>query len=398
MEARAAAFEYEEAARLRDRLRAIEKTLEKQRATRHGRDDSDVFGIYREGAAIVVGQLFVRGGAITGQRIYPFTNLEDDDGQVLRQLLGVYYTGGAIMPAHVLLPVELEGGNEPFAEWLSDLAGRQIEVRVVQRGEGRELVELATTNAQRHFAARRHTLAAPTDVLGDLQTKLHLPRLPETIECFDVSNVQGKLAVASQVRFAQGEPDKSGYRRYRIRTKQEPDDYAMLREALTRRLRRAPTADDRPDLLLIDGGRGHLNVALTALREAGHADQPTAAIAKIKDLAPGDAGPADKIYLPGRKNAVLFRPGSHALHLLQRIRDEAHRFAIEYHRRLRRRHLVASELDAIAGVGPAKKRALLRAFGSVKRVREAARDDLAKVPGIGARLADTLFRHLHRDE
>jgi excinuclease ABC subunit C len=394
----ATALDYENAARLRDRIAAIERTLEKQRAAAHGRGDRDVFGLHREGAALVICQLYVRAGSIVGQRVYPFKNIEDEDGQALRQLIGVYYTGDNLLPEQVLLPVEPEGGTEALADWLSDLAGRNVEVRVPQRGEGKDLIDIANTNARRHLEARRDTLLAAADTLADLQTKLGLPRLPETIECFDVSNVQGKLAVASQVRFTQGEPDKKGYRRYRIRLKDEPDDYAMLREALTRRLRRGVLEGDLPDLLLIDGGKGHLNVALAALAECGVDDQPTASIAKVKDLAPDDVSPTDKIYTPGRKNEISFKPESHAFRLLQRIRDETHRFAIEYHRLLRSKQLAASELDEIEGIGPEKKRALLKALGSVKRIREAEIAALAEVPGIGPTLAKAIHHHFRGDE
>jgi excinuclease ABC subunit C len=390
-----AALEFEAAGRLRDRIQAIERTLEKQHAQAHGRGDRDVYGLHRAGAALVIAQVFVRSGAIVGQRVYPFKNIEDDDAQALRQLIGVYYTGDNVVPAQVLLPVEPEGGSEPLADWLGDLAGRKVEVRVAQRGEGRDLVEIAEANARRHFEARRSSLLAAADVLADLQDKLQLPSAPEVIECFDISNVHGKQAVASQVRFTQGEPDKSGYRRYRIRLKEESDDVGMMREALTRRLTRGVRESDLPDLLLVDGGRGQLHAAMAVLDDVCPTGLPVAAITKIKDLAPGEVAAKDKVYLPGRKNAVTFRAESHALHLLQRIRDEAHRFAIAYHRLLRAKKFTASELDEIPGVGPEKKKNLLKHFGSLKRVREAAVAELAEAPGIGPELAQAIHSHLH---
>ncbi|NLH47177.1 MAG: excinuclease ABC subunit UvrC [Myxococcales bacterium] len=398
MQEAAAALEFEAAARLRDRIAAIEKTLEKQRMVAHGKGDRDVFGLYREGAAVVVCQLFVRGGSLTGQRIYPFRNIEDDDDAILRQLIGVYYSGDNFLPEQILLPPDAEESVTVLADWLGEVAGRKVELRTAQRGEGKELVALAATNARRHFEAQRGALVTSADVLGETQEKLQLPRLPDVIECFDVSNLQGKQAVASQVRFVQGEPDRRGYRRYRIRTKDSPDDYTMMREALTRRLTRGRDAGDLPDLLLIDGGKGHLAVAVAVLAELGLVDQPVAAITKIKDLEPDDPGPEDKIYLPGRKNALTFKAGSNVLHLLQRIRDEAHRFAIEYHRLLRSKALTASELDEIPGLGPEKKKDLLRAFGSVARIREADREALRQAPGIGPKLASTIYEHLHPDD
>lgn len=387
------ALEFEQAAAMRDRIAAIEKSLEKQRIVVHAAGDRDVFGIYREGSALVICQMYVRGGTLTGQRVFPFRNIEDDDGQVLRQLVGVYYTGENFLPAQVLLPAEPDGGTAMLADWLADLAGRRIDVRVARRGRARELVDLARANAKRHFEARRAPLVTADDVLTDLQTKLMLPRLPETIECFDISNIQGKLAVASSVRFAQAEPDKAGYRRYRIRTKDEPDDVAMMREALTRRIKRGRGAGGLPDLLLIDGGKGQLGAAVAVIAELGIVDQPVAAITKIKDLPPGHPGPHDKVYLPGRKNAVTFRAGSHALHLLQRVRDEAHRFAIEYHRKLRSTELTTGALTAVPGLGPKKQQALLQELGSVKQIREATVDKLRHVPGIGPKLAQTIHQH-----
>jgi excinuclease ABC subunit C len=397
MEQKAAALDFEEAATLRDRIAAIEKSLEKQPVVSHGVRDIDAFGVYREGAAVVISQLFVRGGAITGQRVYPFGDIEDEDGQILRQLLGVYYSGETFLPRQILLPTEPDGGLDQLSEWFSEIGGQRIDVHVAQRGHGRKLVLLAKRNAKRHFEARRTSLVTAADVLADVQEKLNLERSPETIECFDISNVQGKLAVASMVRFAQAEPDKSGYRRYRIRTIDEPDDFAMMREALTRRLRRGATKGGLPDLLLVDGGKGQLGVAVAVLEELSLAHVPVAAITKIKDLAPGDMSAKDKVFLPGRKNAVTFRGGSHALHLLQRVRDEAHRFAIEYHRKLRSKNMTQSVLDAAPGLGGAKQKALLKTFGSLKKIREASVEQLQQAPGIGPKLAAVLFEYLHAE-
>ncbi|MDP8222481.1 MAG: excinuclease ABC subunit UvrC [Candidatus Lernaella stagnicola] len=397
MQTLAANLEFEEAALARNRIAAIEKSLERQRIVHHGKGDRDAFGLYREGSAVVICQLFVRSGAITGQRIYPFTNIEDSDAQILRQLIGIYYSGDNFLPEQILLPLEPEGGPDLLAEWLTDLAGHRIDVRPAQRGAGRQWVLMAHKNAKRHFDARRSSLVTPAEVLQSLVEKLHLARQPDVIECFDISNVQGKLAVGSQVRFTQGEPDKSGYRHYRVRTKDEPDDFAMMREVLQRRLARGMRDGDLPDLLLIDGGKGHLSVAVSVLKELGLTAQPVAAITKIKNLAAGDTSPKDKVYLPGRKNAVTFLAGSNALHLLQRLRDEAHRFAIEYHRKLRSKKMVAGALDAVPGLGKAKQKALLKTFGSVKRIRQATRDELTRAPGIGPKLAQTIHEHLNRE-
>ena len=357
-------------------------------------DDCDVFGLHRAGAAVVAVCLFVRNGAIIGQRVFPFKGIEDDSPVILAQLLGQYYSQDNYIPREVLVPFEPEGGAELFAEWLTELSGKKTALRAPQRGEGRELADIAALNAERQFQVRQHQLLSVDDVLDELRAKLHLPRAPETIECFDISNISGKLAVASLVRFVEGEPEKSGYRRYRLRLKDEPDDYAMMHEVLSRRIARGVTEQNLPDLLLVDGGKGQLNIAREVLAEHQLDAQPLAAIAKIKDLEPGDAGAHDKIYLPGRKNAVTFHAHSNALLLLQRVRDESHRFALDYHRLLRSKKITASVLDEIPGLGEVKKKALLRAFGSVKRIREASAEELAAAPGIGPKLAEMIRRHL----
>lgn len=395
MQAHSKALEFEKAAHIRDRIAAIEQTLEKQKAADVSLDDRDVFGIYREGTAMVICQLYIRGGAVTGQRTFPFKNVEEDNATVLSQLLSLYYFEDAFIPAQILLPLEPEGGSELYLDWLSELAGKRIQMRVPQRGEAKQLVEMAARNAERQFAVRKSQLISKETVLTEIQRKLHLPHPPETMECFDVSNISGTLAVASLVRFAGGEPDKSGYRRYRLRLKNEPDDYAMMREVLTRRISRGINEGNLPDLLLIDGGKGHLNVALTVLAEHEVTNQPLAGIAKIKDRRPDDLGPEDKIYLPGRKNPVNLKKGSNELLLLQRLRDESHRFANEYHRRLRSKKMVASELDIIPGLGTAKKKALIKTLGSIKAIRQASVEQLTQAPGIGLKLAQTIVQHFH---
>jgi len=394
MRERSTAMAFEEAARLRDRIRAIETTLQKQKVVDPSLIDRDVFGLYREGAAVVVCQLYIRNGAITGQRTFALGNVERDDASLLAQVLGRFYSEDVFIPRQVLVPVEPDGGLELYAQWLEERGGRRVELRLPQRGEAKQLVEMATNNARRQFTVRRSQLISREEVLEEIRQRLHLPRTPETIECFDVSNVSGKLAVASLVRFANGEPDKAGYRRYRIRLRDEPDDYAMMHEALTRRIARGVEEGGLPDLLLIDGGKGHLNVAREVLHALNLFEQPVASIAKVKDLAPGDQAAKDKIYLPERKNPVNLKANSNALHLLQRIRDEAHRFAIEYHRTLRSKKMVGSVLDDIPGLGAEKKKALLKTFGTIKAVKAAGIEELQQAPGIGPRLAQTIYGHL----
>jgi len=394
MQERSAAMAFEEAARLRDRLRAIEATLQKQKVVDPSLIDRDVFGLYREGAAAVVCQLYIRNGAITGQRTFALGNVERDDASLLAQVLGRFYSEDVFIPRQILVPVEPDGGRELYAQWLEERSGHHVELRLPQRGEAKQLVEMAANNARRQFTVRRSQLISHEEVLEEIRQRLQLPRTPETIECFDVSNVSGKLAVASLVRFANGEPDKGGYRRFRLRLRDEPDDYAMMHEALARRMTRGIAEGSLPDLLLIDGGKGHLNVAREVLRTLELLEQPVASIAKVKDLAPGDPSAKDKIYLPERKNPVNLKANSNALHLLQRIRDEAHRFAIEYHRTLRSKKMVGSVLDEIPGLGAEKKKALLKTFGTIKAVKAADIEELQQAPGIGPRLAHIIYGYL----
>ncbi len=387
MEHAAEALRFEQAARARDLVAAITKTLTKQQAETTDLADRDVFGIYREGASGVVLASFTRGGKTIGQRAFVFTNQEEDDDEVIGQVVQGYYAADGLIPAEIIVPARLGEMHEAVEEWLTDLRGQKVTLRAPQRGDRVRWVELAAENAKQQFEVRRNRLADAREILDGVARSLDLPRAPIVVECFDISNVQGQNAVASQVTFVDGKPDKNRYRHYRIRTKDTPDDYAMMREALERRIERGQRDGEWPDLLFVDGGRGHLAVAESVLRDRGVTHLPIAAITKIREQDADDPGPEDKVFLPGRKNPVTFRRGSTSLYFIQRVRDEAHRFAIEYHRKLRGKSQVKSALDEIEGVGKARKKALVAHFGSMKKLREAGADAIAAVPGIGADLA-----------
>jgi len=390
MGAAAAALRFEDAARLRDRIRAIERTQEKQQVVAHWGGDQDVFGLYREGGFIEAQVLFVRQGKLTGNQAYSFEDFEFPDTEVFESLLTQFYQGNRYVPDEVLVPVELDDADVR-ADYLSERKGRRVAVLHPQRGDKVRLLGMAAENAAQSFRQRRDVDRQRERMSEELQRHLGLRNAPKRIECFDISNIQGRLAVGSMVTFDEGEPDKSRYRRFRIKTVAGADDFRMMYEVLTRRFRRALADRDFPDLLVVDGGKGQLNVAVSVLAELGVTEIDVVGLAKMRvERAPQAAEVTrseERVFVPGRKNPVVLKRNSTALFLLQRLRDEAHRFAITYHRTLRGKERLRSLLDGIAGVGPTRRKALLRHLGSLQRVRAASRDELAAVPGISSSLA-----------
>jgi excinuclease ABC subunit C len=398
MKERASRLEFEEAARIRDRVRAIEKTVERQTVLHHWGGDQDVFGLYREGGFIEAIVLVVRAGKLTTTQSWSFQDLELPDHDVVADLLTQYYSGPRAAPDDVIVPVALEDA-EVRAELLAERRGRKVEILVPERGEKRRLLEMAMENARQSFAARRDNEQTREKMLAELRARLNLRNAPKRIECYDISNLQGTMVVGSQVTFDDGEPRKELYRRYRIRTVAGQDDFASLYEVLKRRLERALRENQYPDLWVIDGGKGQLNVALEALGEFKLRDQiDCVALAKqhvLNTVRQRDVAKSDeRVFLPNRKDPIALPKNSTALFLLVRVRDEAHRFAITYNRELRRRARMRSVLDDVAGIGPARRRALLTRFGSLKRIREASLDEIAAVKGLNRALAGEIRAHL----
>ena len=398
MRAHADVLEFEEAARMRDRVRAIEKTVERQTVLHHWGGDQDVFGLYRQGGFIEAIVLLVRHGKLTSTQGWSFQDLEFSDQDILADLLTQYYSGARFLPDEVIVPVEIEDA-EVRAELLSERRGRKVEFIVPQRGDKLHLLQMAVENARQSFAARRDNENTREQMLDDLRAKLHLRNAPKRIECYDISNLQGSMVVGSQATFDEGEPQKALYRRYRIRTVEGQDDFASLYEVLSRRLRRAVAENEFPDLWVIDGGKGQLNVALEVLKEFDLIDQiDVISLAKQHVLNnPRERSVVkseERVFLPHRKDPLALAKNSTALFLLVRIRDEAHRFAITYNRELRRRARLRSVLDDIEGIGPVRRRALLRHFGSLKRIRAASVEQLALVKGVNRELAEVIRRHL----
>jgi excinuclease ABC subunit C len=391
-------LEFEEAARVRDRVRAIEKTVERQTVLHHWGGDQDVFGIYRQGGFIEAIVLMIRNGKLTSTRGWSFQDLEFPDEEVIADLLTQFYAAARFLPDEVILPVELEDANVR-AELLSERRGKKVEIIVPQRGEKVRLLEMAMRNARQSFISRRDNENTREKMLDELRTRLHLHNTPKRIECYDISNLQGSMVVGSQATFDEGEPRKELYRRYRIRSVEGQDDFASLYEVLSRRIRRAVEENEFPDLWVIDGGKGQLNVAVEVLKEHGLLDQiDVISLAKQHVVHNPRARSVEKseerVFLPGRKDPILLPKNATALFLLIRIRDEAHRFAITYNRELRRRARLRSVLDDIEGIGPVRRRALLRHFGSLRQIREASVDQIALVKGVNRELSAAIRGHL----
>lgn len=397
MKEAAEGMRYEEAARWRDLLQAIATTLERQKVISLG-GDWDVIGLARKDEHLAVALLFVRGGAMSGSSVlHGSGELEDSDA--LSGFIQRYYAEERSIPDELLMPFELED-RAALEEWLSDLKGKKVHLHHPKRGEKVGLVELAIRNAQAALheqAAGEHSI---TDTLAELQERLSLPVLPRRIECYDISNLQGRHAVGSGVSFLDGAPDKSRYRRYRIREVAGQDDFAMLQEVFTRRF--SPQRIEEwglPDLVVVDGGIGQLNSTLAILGELGLAERCTVvSLAKSRVKGNGKAAhierSEERVFLPGRRNPVRLRQDSPPLRLLAAIRDEAHRFAIGYHRTLRDRTTLHSALRDIPGVGPRLERLLLSRFGSLEGVRQAAPDELMQTAGIDHQLAQRISQQL----
>jgi excinuclease ABC subunit C len=396
----AESLEFERAARYRDQMRAVEGSLEPQQVVLGREVDQDVFGLHREGGWLEIAVLFVRRGRMVGSRTFGFDEQAIPDAEVLSTFCNLFYHGGNSVPDEVLLPVEPDA-EVALVDRLSELMGRRVEVRAPQRGAGKRLVEMAARNAEQSFIQARRSDAVRNGALVALKKRLRLANLPNRIECYDISLFQGASPVASRVVFEGGVPMRSAYRHYRIREVEGTDDFAMMREVLTRRLKRGLAEGDLPDLIVVDGGKGQLGVALAVFEDLGIQGVDLVGLAKSRVLeGETDEGASrrspERVFVPGAKDPIPLRAHTDELFLMTRLRDEAHRFAITFHRKLRTGRNFESALDAIPGVGPTRKKALLQAFGSLKKLREASEAEIAAVPGIGERLAHELATALAR--
>ncbi len=381
---------YEDAAHYRDQMKLLEKNLDDQMFITPGTKDRDIVGFHREGQDAEFAVLFSRGGMLVDKAEYSFKNAAGTDEDLLGEFISQFYGGNRFIPNEIIIPMEVEGMGD-ISEWLSERAGRKVTLSVPERGVKVSQVELAGRNALESYQRKHTRELGELDLLERLKSSLHLRRTPESIECFDISNIQGDLAVASLVRFEGGKPARERYRTYRIKTVEGPNDYAMMREVLSRRLTRGEEEGwGIPDLILIDGGKGQLNIAQSVIAELGYTGElDLASIAKGRH-----EGEPDKIYIYGRKNPIVFSRNSQILFLLMRVRDEAHRFAITFHKKLRGKRAVSSALDDVPGIGAKRKRELIKRFGSLSGIREAAIDDIAAVPGMSRKIAEELKEKL----
>ena len=443
------ALRYEQAAVARDKLRAVERTMEQQKMAAFSRAEHDVVGMAREEGEACLQLFVIRNGKMIGREHFIVENArEATDGEVLTSFLQQYYAVSERPPREVLLPAE-PSDADALAAFLADRRGSRVNVHVAERGEKRRLVALATQNAVEALAKERAEWLADEgkrdEALEQLSSALSLSRPPERIECYDMSNIQGTSAVGSMVVFVNGRPEPREYRRFRIRSGETPDDFRMMAEVLRRRFMRAarlrsetgalslaavgadeaPEGDgepdepldlepgsgpvegngsasgdrDRrhrlrrdtgwalPDLVIVDGGKGQLSTAVGVMGELGLTEVPLAGLAKR----------FEELYVPGRSAPIVLPAKSQGLYLVQRIRDEAHRFAITYHRTVRGKRALASVFDEVPGIGPARKKALLKRFGSVRRIKEASLDEVAGTPGVGRVAAERLKKHLARE-
>lgn len=393
MEAAASRQDFEAAAAHRDRLFALEETLEKQVAATADFKDRDVVGMARQGRAVLIMVLFIRGGFLLGNQPFRFADTLASDNEVISSFVKQYYENAPFIPKEILLPGAPED-KDLLEEWLGELKGEKVHIMMPQRGEKARLLEMAAHNAEKSLRDHLNAALAEEGMLDRLQKALALSRRPERIECFDLSNIAGTEGVGAMVVFERGKPAPEAYRRYRIKAVSARDDYGMLREALSRRYKKREAEGSLPDLLMVDGGKGQLNSAVFVLKGLGlHGLFDLIGIAK-KDSERGET--EDKIYKPGRKNQVNLRKSPEALLFFQGIRDEAHRYVIAYHRKRRMITYRRSILEDIPGIGSKRRKNLLKHFGSLKRIRAACVEDLSTVPGMTRQAAQALFDALRK--
>jgi excinuclease ABC subunit C len=393
MEEAAKSLDFELAARLRDELAALRHVRERQRATIASEDSFDAVGVHAEGELACVQIFAVRGGQVVGRDSFLLDNYGEAGAEEVALSFIPQYYGTAAVPGEILVRVSKE--PEALEEHLSGLRGNRVRVRTPRRGDRRRILELAERNAELGLEheraiqeARRNRVASTLDALRE---QLALPRLPVRIECYDISNTMGTNSVASMVVFQGGRPAKNEYRRFKIKTVEGSDDFASMAEVIRRRLERLQANDPKfaaaPDLIVVDGGKGQLSAAVAALKEfEGLPEIPIRALAKREE----------EVFQPGRPEPVILDRDSPELHLLQRIRDEAHRFALGYHRKLRGSAMTASVLDELPGVGPARRKKILEHFGTPEAFLNASLEELERVPGLPGRVAREIHARLHR--
>jgi excinuclease ABC subunit C len=391
MEEASRQLQYEKAALLRDQIHALEQVVENQRIAVTVRGDEDAIALAQTKDLAYVEIFFIRNNKLVGRDYALLDGIRDEEpGQIMTSFVKQYYSSTSKLPPLILLQYPVD---EPdiIAGWLSNQRGASVELRVPLRGIKKQLMDIVEENARQELAlyqAKQSKLIESALVLEELKERLGLPRMPLRIEGYDISNIRGNQAVGSMAVFTKGQSRRAHYRRFRIKSVSGIDDYAMIQEVLRRRFKRSLANDEKwsamPDLILIDGGKGHLNASLEILKELGLNAVPAAALAKENE----------EVFVPGKSEPLNIPRTSTALHLLQRVRDEAHRFALGYHKKLRHKESIVSALDSIPGIGPKRKKALIKKFGSVRSIKEASTYELSLVPGITGKLAEKVKEYL----
>ncbi len=384
---------YEEAAQLRDRLFAIEKTLEKQHVVSTDMVDRDVIAVSKGTSLSLITVLSIRGGGLSGSRHFTFHETLADDEALIGTFICQYYETAPFIPPEIVVPV-LPDDHQAVSEFLKNLRKSQVVLVEPRRGDKLRYIEMAKQNGAKELEDRENASRSSTNLLLRLKKKLGMEKIPARIECFDNSNISGKEPVSAMVVFKDGKPFKSGYRKYTLKTVDIQDDYSYMNEVLRRRYAKDDPDTPLPDLLMVDGGKGQLNVAVSVLKEVAVDNAfHVVGIAK-KDERKGET--MDKIFVPGRSNPLNFSRDEDLLFFLQSIRDEAHRFVIQFHRKRRNTESLASIFDTIPGIGPKRKKNLLIRFGGMENLRSATLEDLMAVDGISEQTARKLYEVIHK--
>lgn len=389
MQSAAEELEFEQASSILTTIRHLEKTVEGQTVDKPLGGDIDALALFRQGDEVIIARLIMRSGKLMGAKTFDYSHVVEDDAELLESFVMQQYEGKTDLPHEILMPLQLPQ-NEVLSEILSANHKHKVVVFYPQRGDKRSLVEMALANATSAFHQEKDQAEIREKILQEMQEKFHLTRFPETIECIDNSNLSGSEQVSSIVSFKDGVKNKQGYRRYRIRTAGASDDYAAMREVLTRHYTKAKESEGLPDLLIVDGGKGHLNIALKVMQELEIVTVDVISLAKEESRH--DQGmTAERVFLPNVKDPIIFRRNSPILFLLQQIRDEAHRFVITFQRTRRSKQNLSSVLDELPGVASGRRKMILRHFGSIKKLLESSKEEVDAIPRLPTNVKEALW-------
>jgi excinuclease ABC subunit C len=401
MEEESEQLHFEKAAKIRDQIDDIEHVIEKQKIISRDFLDQDVIGLHHQDHTFVIHPLFVRGGKLLGGKGFTFPSQGLPDEEVLSSFLHQYYREGKFIPEQILIPKTLLEQN--FVEqWLSEQKGKRVRIVVPLKGDKKHLLKMACENAQQFLLGKEDLKKDEKKLLEVLKEKLRLKKVPWRIEAFDISNLQGGNAVGSMVSFKNGKPDKERYRHFKIKTIEGADDTGMMYEVLLRRYQKAVEEKDLPDLVLLDGGKGQLHVAQEVFKELKVNEVDLISLVKERTVESNRLSRVrkteEKVFHPQYKEPILLGRHSPLLHLLDRIRDEAHRFAITYHKKVRAKEMIQSVLREIPGIGELRQKELLKYFGSVEKIKEATKEELSKAPKMNRIVAQIVYLFFRKGE